>query len=87
VAPVSLWIEDHVHDARESLNFSDWPHDDPQSAGRKWKHVAEAVRSGAMPLPSYLVIHRSSRLTPDQRRTLAQWAEKEATRLESGSKP
>src|SRR4051812_9751220 len=35
VAPVSWWLDNHVHDARESLNFSEWPHDNPQKAAKK----------------------------------------------------
>lgn len=87
VAPISIWITDHVHDAREGLNFSEWPHDDPLSAAKKWNHVARAVKSGAMPLPSYLLIHPSARLTSAQRQKLAEWAGQEASRLEKGLKP
>src|ERR1700690_2763813 len=29
VAPVSWWLENHVADGREHLNFSEWPRDNP----------------------------------------------------------
>ena len=85
VAPVSWWLDGHVRDARERLNFSEWPHDDAERAARKWNHVAESVRDGDMPLPSYARIHRAARLTDEQRKQLADWAEQESQRLKTAS--
>ena len=82
VAPVSWWLDAHVRDARERLNFSEWPHNDAQRAGKKWSRVSEAVSDGDMPLPSYARIHKAARLTDDQRKRLADWADQEAKRLE-----
>ena len=81
IAPVSWWLDEHVRDAREQLNFSEWPHDDAQRAAKKWRHVADSVRENDMPLPSYLKLHKAARLTDDQRKRLADWAEAEAERL------
>jgi len=83
VAPVSWWLDSHVRDARQELNFSEWPHDNPQRAGKKWNRVADAVRDGDMPLPSYARVHKAARLTDEQRKQLADWAEQEAQRLEA----
>ncbi len=82
VAPMSWVLVQHVNDARESLNFSDWPHDAPNRARKKWKRVAEAVDANEMPLPSYVLIHRDSRLTAQQRKQLVEWAELEGKKLE-----
>jgi hypothetical protein len=70
----------HVNDAREAMNFSDWPQDDPARARKRWRRVADAVESGEMPLPSYTWMHREARLTPAQRRQLTQWAEEAANK-------
>lgn len=83
VAPVSWWLNSHVNDARGSLNFSEWPHNNPQKAARKWNNVSDSVRDGDMPLPSYTWIHRAARLTDEQRNKLADWAEQEAERLKT----
>jgi hypothetical protein len=82
VAPFSWPLVQHVNDARESLNFSEWPHDSPQRARKKWRRIAEAVEAKEMPLPSYLWIHAESRLSPAQRQQLIQWASQESERLE-----
>jgi hypothetical protein len=83
VAPVTWWLDSHVHDARERLNFSEWPHNNAQKAAKKWHYVGDSVRDGGMPLPSYLKIHKAARLTDEQRNLLADWADKEADRLKS----
>ena len=81
VAPVSWWINSHVTDAREVLNFSEWPNSDPQKAARKLNHIGDSVRDGDMPLPSYLKIHKAARLTEQQRDVLSNWAFDESDRL------
>ena len=81
VAPVSWWINSHVTDAREVLNFSEWPGNDPKRAARKLNHIGDSVRDGDMPLPSYLKIHKAARLTEQQRDALSEWAFQESDRL------
>jgi hypothetical protein len=83
VAPISWWVVDHVAEARDRLNFSDWAHDDPAYASKMWQRVAKEVQSGDMPLPSYTWIHAGSRLTVAQRKQLADWAAQQALRLYS----
>jgi len=81
VAPVSLWVMDHVKEGRQKLNFSEWPHADPVRARKKLTHIGDAVRDGDMPLPSYGWIHSAARLTTAQRELLAAWADQAAQRL------
>jgi heme-binding protein len=81
VAPVSWWLVDHIKDGRKHLNFSHWPHDDPQRAARKWGRVADEVNEQSMPLASYTWMHPEARFTAAQREQLAKWAETEAERL------
>lgn len=83
VAPVSWWLNSHVTDARAELNFSEWPHNDPQRAARKLNHIGDSVRDGDMPLPSYAKIHRAARLTEQQRNALSEWAFQESDRLKA----
>jgi hypothetical protein len=83
VAPVSWWLNSHVNDARERLNFSEWPHNDPQKAAKKLNYIGDSVRDGDMPLPSYAKIHKAARLTEQQRDALSEWAFQESDRLKA----
>ncbi|MGA3180604.1 MAG: heme-binding domain-containing protein [Verrucomicrobiota bacterium] len=81
VAPVSWFLAGHVNDAREAMNFSDWPNDDPQAARKSFSRILRQVQTGRMPLRSYTWMHPASRLTPAQRQELADWAGKTAAAL------
>jgi hypothetical protein len=74
-------LTSHVNDAREALNFSEWPHDDPYKAGKRWNKISHRVDDGSMPLTSYTWMHPASRLTGDQRKQLSDWAAKMAESL------
>lgn len=68
IAPVSWWINHHVHEGRAKLNFDEW--NPAQGGGR----AARAVERGSMP-PSYytwLGLHGDALLTAAQRQELAQ---------------
>ena len=81
VAPTSWWLAKHVNEARSELTFSDWPHDDPRRAAKKWRSIANVVESGEMPLPSYTWGHPEARLSEEERRQFVEWARAEADRL------
>ena len=65
IAPVSWFVQRHVDDARDHLNFSEW--DKPQRHAGK---AAKAVESGAMPLESYLSMHSEAKLSDAERAAL-----------------
>lgn len=81
LAPVSWWLADHVNEGRRKLNFSEWPHDDPALAAKKWSRVSTKVDYGEMPLRSYTWMHPASRLSKAERDEIIQWADSEARKL------
>jgi hypothetical protein len=88
VAPVSWWLADHVRHARGAMNLSQWP--DPASAAGRMaaaytlQEMCEEVEKGAMPLPSYRLLHPGARLTKDEVKALCRWTRAEAARLGGG---
>ena len=78
VAPVSWFVVRDINAARAALNFSDWPQDDPKRARKRWRHVADEVQNGDMPMPSYVRIHRQARLDEQQRAELVKWAQSQS---------
>ncbi len=78
VAPVSWLVARDVEAARSNLNFSDWPHNDARRARKRWRHIAEEVEDGEMPIPSYTWMHRHARLDQRQRVELVKWAKEQA---------
>lgn len=65
VAPMSWLVVYDVRHGRAEYNFSDW--DAGDMSGRK---TDEAIRSGKMPLPRYLLLHPEARLTDTEKTEL-----------------
>lgn len=74
VAPVSWWVAHHVEEGREHLNFSHWGGMTFNEQRHARKEVAEEVREGEMPLPSYVRGHRDAALDDAARELLLRWA-------------
>lgn len=78
VAPVSIWVVDHIEDGRKKLNFSDWPFDRPRRMRSHWQNIRDEVEGGSMPLKSYIWGHSEAVLTDKDREDLAAWADEQA---------
>jgi hypothetical protein len=81
IAPLSWSVVGHVNDARKTMNFSQWPHNDPAHARKRWRRIRDMVASQEMPLRSYTWLHPEARLTEDERKRLLQWADHVSDRL------
>lgn len=74
VAPASWFLADHTKEGRERLNFSTWNLYSPEERKEAVEEALEEIRSGGMPLTSYTLIHRSAKLSTEDRATLESWA-------------
>jgi hypothetical protein len=66
VAPVSWFVQSHVDEGREELNFSEW-----NRAFEEADEAGKTVRDGEMPPRSYILLHPEARLTDAERDQLA----------------
>jgi len=83
VSPFSWFLAGHIEDGRRELNFSEWNTYSDTKKGRKLEEICEMVEGGAMPLPSYLWIHRDAVLNNDQKRLICDWAKAEKLKFPS----
>ncbi len=74
VAPASWVVKNHINEAREELNFSEWGTYSLKKKLHKLEEIEEEVGEGEMPLPSYLLAHSKAKLTKEQQDKLANWA-------------
>lgn len=82
VQPAGWFLKDHIDEGRRELNFSVWNTYDARRQRRKLDEICEQVNGKLMPLPSYLWIHRSAKLSDEEAKSLCDWATTEKTRLE-----
>ena len=85
IAPVSWLVASDVKGGRERLNFSDWPHDQPERAAKRLERISEELDYKDMPPAKYTLLHPEARLTDGQRQELIQWADEEAARLKAAA--
>lgn len=72
VAPVSLWLDDHVRHGKGEFNVSEWDSYSIKKKDHKLEELIEEVEEGHMPLDSYTWIHGN--LSEDDQKLLIQWA-------------
>ena len=71
VAPVSWWLDSHINEAREHLNFSTWASNGEKNEARE--ECAEEIAEGKMPMQSYTLMHSEARLSNTEKQALVNW--------------
>jgi len=75
IQPLGFWIQHHINEGKEELNFSEFMQYKPKRQKHKMEEIVEMIREGEMPLESYTLIHKNARLNDKQKQELIQWAE------------
>lgn len=83
IQPSASFLDEHIKEGRNELNFSVWSTYDNRRKKRKLEEICEQVESRTMPLPSYLWVHRNAQLNDEEIKTLCDWTKAETTKLEA----
>ena len=78
IAPVSWFLNKHIEEGKDHLNFSSWGNLNKAQKVSSLNEICEQCKTGFMPMKSYLIIHREARLGPDEIESICEWAESEA---------
>ena len=81
-APVSWMIAYDVKKGRERVDFSGWTDYNTMNQIGKLSMIQEAVKSGEMPLKHYTMMHKESKLTPENIEEICKWAEEQINLLQ-----
>lgn len=73
VAPISWYINHHIEEAKEHLNFSIWNSYSLKKANHKLEECYEELERHKMPTSDYVLMHKEANLSNEQIITLAQW--------------
>lgn len=76
VAPISFWINHHVEDGKEHLNFSDWNNYSIKKKLHKLDEIIEEIEEHEMPLRSYTLLHTDAKLNEEASKLLVNWSKK-----------
>ena len=73
IQPAAWWLADHIKEGKKELNFSEFASYRIGRQYRKLEEINKEVKEDEMPLESYLWIHKNSKLSEQQKLTLANW--------------
>jgi hypothetical protein len=73
VRPITFWLNHHVEEAREHLNFDEWLVMDLKEQIDNSEECAEELEEGEMPLKSYQIMH--PKMSSADRALLVKWFE------------
>ncbi len=74
IQPVGWWMQHHVNDGKEELNFSEFGSYPPKKQAHKLKETAKEVKEEGMPIDSYLWVHKDAKLSDSEKLTIISWA-------------
>ena len=84
VAPVSWFLEHHIEEGREHLNFSIWGTYELKRKNHKLHECEEETEEKKMPLDSYTWTHGDADLSEADREKLAEWFESQMVPEDGG---
>lgn len=74
IQPVGWWLQSHVNEGKQHLNFSEFGTYPEKKAKHKFEEIEESMNTGWMPLESYLIMHANAKLSSDQSAAVKAWA-------------
>lgn len=76
IQPVGFWLNHHVNEGKEHLNFSEFLSYPAKRQSKKLEEVVETIEEGEMPLASYTYfgLHKNAKLSEAQKQVLINWA-------------
>lgn len=74
VQPFGWLLANHIKEGKAELNFSEFGSYSKRRQISKLNGIANSLRDGSMPLRSYTMMHRNSRLSAEEKALLFEWA-------------
>jgi hypothetical protein len=73
IQPVAWFMEDHIGEGKEELNFSEFGGYSKRRQKSKLKSIMSQIRDDEMPLWNYTLIHRDAKLSEKDKELLEEW--------------
>lgn len=74
IQPFSWWLQSHVNDGKEELNFDQFNTYPVKKKKHKLDEVVEVIEKDEMPLSSYTLVHRKAVLSAQDKEKIIDWA-------------
>nr|WP_285901194.1 heme-binding domain-containing protein [Arenibacter sp. TNZ] len=81
IQPVAWLLENHIKEGKTELNFSEWDSLSNRRKSSKLRSIIKQIESDEMPLDSYTMIHKDSKLSEKDKTEIIQWIRQLKTSL------
>jgi hypothetical protein len=75
IQPVAWYLANHIKEGKRELNFNEFGSYTAKKQKHKLEEISKEVQEGEMPLSSYTLIHRDTKLTDAERVRVIRWAD------------
>ena len=73
IQPARALVENHIKNAKEDLNFNEWGTYTNRKQERLLNSIKEQIETKQMPLSSYTMMHKNTKLNDEQIKILTNW--------------
>lgn len=73
IQPVAWFLEGHIKEGKEELNFSEFGVYSKRRQKNKLKSIISQIKDDEMPLTSYKMIHSDAKLSKKDKEVLEEW--------------
>lgn len=73
IVPLNYWIDNHITEGREHLNFSEWERLSEADKKHQREEIVEVIEEEEMPLTSYTIMHAEARLSDKERKLIIEF--------------
>ncbi|MGM5469675.1 heme-binding domain-containing protein [Flavobacteriaceae bacterium LMO-SS05] len=73
IQPGAWFMENHIKEGKEELNFSVWGNYSDRRKKSKLKSIINQIKDDEMPLSSYTLIHGDAKLSRNEKTEIINW--------------
>ncbi len=73
IQPVAWFLENHIDEAKEELDFSEFGNYSTRKKKSKLKSIISQIKERDMPLTSYTLMHSDAKLSDTEREKIIEW--------------
>lgn len=76
IQPIAWFLENHIADGKEELNFNNWDTYSTRRTNSKLKSIINQIKNNEMPLSSYTLIHKNAKLSTSEKTLVIDYIKK-----------
>lgn len=73
VQPVAWFLEDHIKEGKDELNFNEWGDYSDRRKNSKLRSIISQIEDDEMPLDSYTLIHRDAKFSESEKKEILKY--------------